>query len=325
MAKCTLCGGDLDQNKRCTFCGLDNTKNDDMYKHLVNQNHCSDQPLTHVHTEPKRTYRATTPTQPAKSKSGLGKILGIIAVIVTLGSSVFELIENVVVDDYEYSYSEDIQHDPYAYAGYDLPETGMEYSVNLEPGIYTVGVHIPEGTYVAEVTSGEYGMVTINDSNNSIYLYENIGLLDEKQSASDLGLYEGGHFEVSTGIVITLSAENVQTLELYTRANELTEAMEVRGTMIAGSDFPEGVYDICYEPTTEGVTEFGVVEFCIPMEDYDYILSVEFGDLDCAEVYHNVVLPKGAEITSNELSNITLVPSEEITTTDINKFYYTYL
>ena len=49
MKRCSLCGGRLDLNKKCTLCGLDNSKNDDNYKHLVNRNACEHQPLTHVH------------------------------------------------------------------------------------------------------------------------------------------------------------------------------------------------------------------------------------------------------------------------------------
>lgn len=51
VKRCTLCGGKLDSQKRCTLCGLDNTKNDSMYKHMVNKNDCAKEPLTHVHEE----------------------------------------------------------------------------------------------------------------------------------------------------------------------------------------------------------------------------------------------------------------------------------
>lgn len=332
MKKCSLCGGDLDRNKRCTFCGLDNTKNDDMYKHLVNQNSCKHEPLTHVHTESINTYRKesvmgsdkTKGSSQTSAKSGLAKILAIIAVIATLGSSVFEIIENVIVDNIEGFYSEEVDHDPYAYASYDLPETGMEYAITLEPGIYTVGVHIPEGTYVAEVVSGDYGMITINDYNNNIYMYENIGLLDEATIVSDLRLYKGGHFVVNTGIKITLSGENIQSTELFTKTNELTEHVTVVENMVAGKDFPAGVYDIHYVPEVVGEFEYGAVKYIVATEDYDYELSIQFGDIGDAETYHNVVLPEGTEIILEDLENITLIPSGQIATTDINDFYDTY-
>ena len=51
MRRCSLCGGRLDLSKRCTLCGLDNTQNDEMYRHLVNRSDCADKPLTHVHAE----------------------------------------------------------------------------------------------------------------------------------------------------------------------------------------------------------------------------------------------------------------------------------
>ena len=48
---CSLCGGKLDSNRRCLECGLDNSKNDDMYKKMLKQSQCENKPLTHVHNE----------------------------------------------------------------------------------------------------------------------------------------------------------------------------------------------------------------------------------------------------------------------------------
>ena len=81
MVKCSLCGGNLDSKKRCTFCGLDNTKNDDMYKHLVNQNDCSNQPLTHIHTDEEN---ASQKAQSENAKDKVKIICAIIALIATI-------------------------------------------------------------------------------------------------------------------------------------------------------------------------------------------------------------------------------------------------
>lgn len=47
--RCTLCGGKLDDRKRCKECGLDNSKSERYYK--INESSCDHIPLTHVHEE----------------------------------------------------------------------------------------------------------------------------------------------------------------------------------------------------------------------------------------------------------------------------------
>lgn len=323
MKTCSLCGGRLDANLRCTFCGLDNTKNDEMYKHLINQNDCGDGPLTHVHTEPTKRRTFTTKREYTSKKSGLATIIGIIVVIVTLCSSVFELVENIAIDDYDYSYSEEVDYNPYESVTYDLPETGMTYSVTLEPGIYRVGTHIPEGTYTAEVTQGSYGMVEIQDSMNGIYLYENIGFDDEQMMVDDLRLYQNSFFMVSTGVVIEMTAENVQTTELLTTQNTLTASYELSSEAVAGEDFPAGVYDIVYN-ADNGEDEYGEIQYCMPKGDYDYEFSVFFDGSVGAETYHNVVLTKGTVVTLEDLEKVTLVPCGEIPTISFEEYYKTY-
>lgn len=315
MKKCSLCGSPLDLNKRCTFCGLDNAKNDDMYKHLLNNNDCGDGPLTHVHTEPTNKK-----SKVSSKKGGVATVLGIIAIIGTLAGSVIELVENIVIDDYDYSYSEEIDYDPYEYVTYDLPETGMTYSVTLEPGIYQVGTHIPEGTYTAEVTKGSYGMVEIQDSVNGIYLYENIGFDDEQMIADDLRLYQNGFFIVSTGVVVEITAENVQSTELVTTQSALTNSYVVSDEVVAGEDFPEGVYNVVYS-ADNGEYEYGEFQYSVPMEDYDYEFSVFFDGSVGAETYHNVVFTKGTVITLEDLEEVLLVPTTEISTMNFDTYY----
>ena len=47
--RCTLCGGKLDDRKRCKECGLDNSKSERYYK--INESACDHMPMTHVHEE----------------------------------------------------------------------------------------------------------------------------------------------------------------------------------------------------------------------------------------------------------------------------------
>lgn len=316
MKTCSLCGGKLDANMRCIFCGLDNTKNDDMYKHLVNQNDCGEGPLTHVHTE-----SGSRRTKQTSKKSSIATVIGVIAIIATLASSVFEIVENLAIEDYEYSYQEEeIDYEPYEYVTYELPESGMTYSITLEPGIYRVGTHIPEGTYVAEATQGSYGMIEIQDSRNGIYLYENIGLDDDQIVAKDLRLYQNGLFIVSTGIVVELTSENVQSTELLTAQSALTASYVLSGEAMAGEDFLAGVYNVVYN-AGNGEDEYGEVKYCVPMEDYEYEYSIFFDGSIGAETYHNVVLTEGTTIELEDLEKVTLVPCAEIPTISFEEYY----
>lgn len=71
--RCSLCDGKLRHNI-CTECGLDNSKNDSMYKDLLKRGECEDKPLTHVHNEPAekpkpiKIEKKAAVTKPAQNK-----------------------------------------------------------------------------------------------------------------------------------------------------------------------------------------------------------------------------------------------------------------
>lgn len=354
MKRCSLCGGKLDQQKRCTLCGLDNTKNDDQYKHLLNNNDCKHAPLTHVHEEPQHekavkkasvgkqysgnTYSSakySAPKQKAKSvkrgtakkkntsKTRVGTIISILAIILTLGSSLFSLFENLGAEIWEEEpYQEEVYYDPYEYVDYELAEDGEIYQGYLEPGIYTVGMHIPEGTYQVMLASGEYGDIEINDSKNSIFLYESLHY-EKLEVIDDIRLYNGGYFVVGTGITVEIYSENAQSFSVEGVANPLTESVMVTDEMIAGEDFAAGVYDICYEAPEE--YSYGSVQYTVTnAEGYTYEYYVHFDGAFTYETYHNVTLPEGAVVTLENLESVTLIPSETIPSENYEEFYEWY-
>ena len=85
MKKCTLCGGKLDYHKKCTFCGLDNTKNDDAYRHLLNQSACADEPLTHVHEDVPMYGKSEKKTS---GQLDFKTVVGIIVALFTIIASI---------------------------------------------------------------------------------------------------------------------------------------------------------------------------------------------------------------------------------------------
>lgn len=354
MKKCSLCGGKLDREKRCTFCGLDNTKNDDQYKHLLDKNNCEHAPLTHVHEEPVRekvvkkasfekqysgnTYSGADYSKPKKAakpvkkvntqkktpKMGVAKVIGILAILLTVGSTLFQLVADIGSELWEENYysEEEVYYDPYEYVEYELAEDGEIYQEFLEPGIYTVGMHIPEGNYQVILMSGEYGNIEINDSKNSIFLYESLDY-ERQEIIGDIRLYNGGYFVVETGIAVEIYSENAQPLSVKGFENPLTESVVVTEEMTAGEDFPAGVYDICYEAVDE--YSYGSAQYTITDADgYDYEYYIYFDGALEYETYHNVTLPKGAVITLDTLESVTLIPSEIIPSEDYDEFYELY-
>ena len=361
---CSLCGGKLDRNNRCTLCGLDNTKNDDMYKHLINRNDCENAPLTHVHEESKKksaplkggsiftpdvkTYtpgnyqgsyqgkKKVLQKQSATSKSGKKnekvKIIPLIFLIFSLIGSVGGLITELFDDAYyesEYEYETDYENefeDLYSYVIDEMPTDGEFFEAVLEPGIYVVGGHIPQGIYEMDILEGESGYVSIRDIDNSIYATWDLEYWGNSYE-EDIRLYEGAFFTVSNGIKLEISTTNAQPLTIEGKENELTETVVVTDGAIAGEDFEPGIYDVYYAGTNS--EEWGGVDCTVFYDDgygnlaetwINMYFNCEIGE----ETYHHVVIPKDAIINIYELENITLVPTKQIYVENLNDFYHVY-
>lgn len=342
MKKCSLCGGRLDSSKRCTFCGLDNTKNDDQYKHMINRNSCEEAPLTHVHTEneersvqrsksvqgqKKTAYKGATynagkqmkKMQKTSKKRGIGcgSIISVIVIIFGLIGSVFGVIEEVFNENFSDSYvyvDEDTEYNPYEYVQYELSEEGEEYSEVLEPGLYIVGLHIPEGRYEVEWLAGTYGSITINDPENSIYWGD---LMEEDVVYADVRLYNGACFEVSTGVVVNMYSSNAQPLVYEWIDNPLEEEVLVEDMMVAGEDFPAGVYDISGRPAEE----YGTVTCDIYLDNGDISFYLFGDDMSDTQVYYNMTFTEGSMILLEDMEEVLLIPSEKIAFENYEDFY----
>jgi len=335
VKQCSLCGGKLDNNKRCTFCGLDNTKNDDQYKYLLNENDCKHAPLTYDHEESQKkkypsakynggNYKRAITKVTAKKKDSKGAFATIVSIITIIGAIVG--ITSSIAEDYNYQSHEEIhleeERDPYAYVIDDMPEDGEFYEVTLEPGMYKVGMDIPLGRYEAENVMGDSGYVKIQDNRNGIFLSEDIGY-DEQERVSDLRLYDDAYFIVSPNVIVKIYTKNAQNFSLEGQVNPLTQSVVITEELIAGEDFEAGVYDIVYQPTEE--TEYGSVEYVITDEEgYEYEWSLYFDSGMGSQTFHNLLLPEDAVVTISDLESVTLVPSKTIESTDYDKILESY-
>jgi len=318
--RCSLCGGKLDSEKRCTECGLDNTKNDEMYRGMMNQNNGDDIPLTHVHTEeihqashakPANTYRANTynvgkqkraPQQSQKKgekqESRIAKVISIIIIIFGFLPTIFNMLGDIGGGREEMVQEESIYLD-------------YEYENFLGPGLYKVGVHIPAGTYSIELDCGTYGTVSTFEYDGDTF-YNNEGFTlesDETEYIVDLYLYEGEVLHVSSEITVYVYSYDIDS-DYYVEENMLTESHSVVDSATAGVDFEPGYYDIYYVPYDD--IESGSILYNIWDAKVDNFIfqSSQYLGADLGQIWYcNVPFTEGSTIDLFGIHEIMLVPS----------------
>jgi hypothetical protein len=296
---------------------LDNTKNDEMYKNLINRNDCADKPLTHVHEEPK-TYRKTytkaqkKPTNNSKKKSGpIGLVVTMIMLLATIIPAIVTIVDElsygsheVVTPDYPYSPPESYNHEYW-----------------LSPGLHEVGVHIPAGWCEIVLEEGEYANLEVYMFDGENFLLKDFAYLDWSEDTYNFKLEEGEFLSVATNDLI------YDSVWLYSDSSELEyvladseEMYPVEAYMVAGEDFPAGVYDFVYAPHTEN--DWGYVDLQVmnpAQTEYMWEGSLFFnGDLEGLYLseeniygFHiNIPLTPGTVIRmTDEFEGVSIVPS----------------
>lgn len=221
------------------------------------------------------------------------------------------------------------ERDPYEYALRELSSEGTEFNLELEPGEYKVGAHLPEGNYKILRSAGR-GDVTVDDYENSIYMWQSIGTEEEYgevQKWEDVRLYQGAIVEVSGDLCIRLETscarEDSQQAMLE---NPLNETVDLKKgiQLTAGIDFPAGVYDCGTS------SEWTSISYKVPLytdyeeEELNFLTRsklVKSDELD--SIYHNMVLPEGTVVCSED-ADATLSPSKLIESEDYDSYYDEY-
>lgn len=319
--KCTLCGGKLNQSRICTECGLNNNKSERYYK--PNTSGCDHRPLTHVHTqEEKDKYepepRKATWSQPARKldKKKWFTILTVVFTICGLGVGVASSLDSSDTYDKNMDASMDVAYDPYDNVERKLSEEGEPGEYTLAAGNYIVGVHIPEGRYQAS-TQGQFDSIEIQDRENGIYMYEYEG--GEDNHLDDLRLYEGALVKIGSENAVILRTEHAQDMKNTTMLpNPLTESVACSsGSNIAGKDFPAGIYDL------NVTAKSGYVDISIDQGDGNIIRYNLYRNSEGKGegTFNYMVLPEGAIVECQKGSQIELVPTPNIISTDYEGFY----
>ena len=328
--RCSLCGERLDSSMRCTACGLDNTKNDSMYKNLINQNDCKDEPLTHVHEEPKvnknygkvtytyknkvetakpvvRTVRNTTSKK--KKPFTLVRLIVILmilfsTIIPALATIISELsygIREEIFPEYEFTPEEDF-----------LYEDELNYEYLLGKGYYEIGIHLPEGEYEISMDNSDYAGIGLYEFDGEYW-----GLTEVWDFAASTGQTVHEVWFEAGDIIEINSKEDLRFTTLWTEGldfeNEIymdeSESYFISGTVVVGEDVPAGVYDFIFMPDSQLESGFVIVEFN-NFTEYGGEFPIYFGPESGGGNFFNAPLTPGTVITVDEsLSGVHLIPS----------------
>ncbi|MFR0962493.1 MAG: hypothetical protein ACLSGB_11990 [Dorea sp.] len=216
--------------------------------------------------------------------------------------------------------TDESDYDHYQYVTREIPEEGESTDYELSSGNYVVGVEIPEGIYTV-TPKDDYDTVQIDDSENSIYLYEYTE--GKKDKIEDVRLYKGAVLTLrckTTEKLHTDNAQDIDTLETAGQSNPLAEPVEIKGQKVltAGKDFEPGIYDL------DRISGDGDVKITIYSEEQEEMNSwsqyLSEDGID-GETFHYLVIPENAVVEVSEDLRIKLTPTEMIASTDYYSFY----
>ncbi len=183
----------------------------------------------------------------------------------------------------------------YSNAQYVLEETGETFSGWIDPGVYFVGVHMPEGIY--DLTASGRGSIEVFDAPNGIvgtWNYDN----ESSETDREIQLYNGA-VVIIEGMGILFESENVDyttmSFEEIEYAEDVWFNVGRQGALESGLDFEPGIYDL--------YTLLGEYEVFIdiypdePSKIVSYAFSMSSDDSeDTVNNFNNVYLPEGAII-----------------------------
>lgn len=272
------------------------------------------------------------PAPSVPTAGGVKIAVAVIGLIVVLAVFISDYVQEHNRDSgaaYEDGYaSEPVtgEEGPYEFVERELSETGDVFETELGQGEYLVGVHLPEGSYTAELLDGS-GNFSVDDFENGIYLWQAFGTdteYDETEYMEDIRLYQGARVSVTDGVILRMRTENGRTEKLETMDNPLTKEVSLKEdeTVVVGEGCPAGVYDL----SAKKEDTWALLRCRIPDDSYEegyYERSYWISGEERDDLYRNIYLKEGMEITAEE-SPLLLTPSEVIGTGDYEEYYKNY-
>lgn len=315
--RCPICEENL-RNGVCPMCGYDfkrlesGCKNPDLHRDVV-----------------KRDAKKQSKTHQGKKKKSKIKWLIIIFVLLNIFGDFVPGVIGVIYDikdeivyritgEDPVSQDSDSDHDPYEFVTYDLSEEGDHFETKLSAGEYIVGVDLPEGIYEVSSEEGKNSLTIYNRQQNiSEYDFYKKGAGSDNEGyneSMEVRLYQGTYLKIDYSGILKFTTDSAQTDDQQQRVkNSLTKSVDVKKTMTAGKDFPEGTYDIyCLAGRGAVQTKYQAEEDGYEhTETYQLEKKTEENSLFYPEVQKQIYFYPGMKIVPDEKSmDIKLVPSK---------------
>ncbi len=178
-----------------------------------------------------------------------------------------------------------------------LPETGEEFTAELEAGTYRVGWQIPEGVYTVSAGGKESSQISVADEKHMIWIYQSMTQDREgygASSISDVRLYQGAEVMIEGSDPLTLHSTCANTESQAAAAeNPLTQSftLNISGKSMR-DDIPSGYYDLSAKKGWGPITV---------RRGEEEITSVFMGAYSGnSRIYRNFFVPEGAAVYLEE-------------------------
>lgn len=178
-----------------------------------------------------------------------------------------------------------------------LPETGEEFTAELEAGTYRVGWQIPEGVYTVSAGGKESSQISVTDEKHMIWIYHSMTQDMEGYGAlsiSDVRLYQGAEVMIEGSDPMTFHSTCANTVSQATAVeNPLTESFTLNlSENSMRDDIPSGYYDLSAKKGWGPITV---------RRGEEEITSVFMGAYSGnSKTYRNFFVPEGAAVYLEE-------------------------
>ena len=205
----------------------------------------------------------------------------------------------------------------------------FKYHYVLEPGIYEIGTHIPEGTYYvrSDVEETCYfdiyelaedymycrGEYQVRDKNKLMQPTRGMWRVEIKNRKRNINLENGKILMIRPNAQLLFYSNDANN-DLNRIRNSTLKTYKLVNRAVAGQDFKTGVYDIIYEPTDseQNGTVACVIKFYGTYES-EFTMTFHCSGKEGSQlVYKNVPFTSDSTITTKNIQGITLVPTKII-------------
>lgn len=195
-----------------------------------------------------------------------------------------------------------------------LPDTGEEFTAELEAGTYRVGWQIPAGVYTVSAGGRYSAQLGVTDEVHRIWLYQSLTQDTEGYGAlsiSDVRLYQGAEVTIEGSDPVTFYSDCADMASQASAAeNPLTESFTLKlGEESMRADIPSGYYDLSAKKG------WGPVAVRMGEEEVKSVFMGAYSGN--SRSYRNFFIPQGATVYledeySDDTLEVEITPSEYV-------------